>query len=96
MVLSSAQAAFSNRLIHVVLAAVPGIEPGALLATGATQIRTVFPSELLPTILLGYMAGIKVAFAILIGATGLALCLLPFGDWKRLDPKKLESVGAAV
>jgi hypothetical protein len=96
MILSSAQAAFANRLLHVVTAAIPDLEPAALLATGATQIRTVFPPEVLPTVLLGYMAGIKVAFGILIGASGLSLLFLPFGDWKRLDPKALEGLGAAA
>ncbi|TQV94956.1 efflux pump antibiotic resistance protein [Cordyceps javanica] len=96
MMVSSAQAAFANRLIQVVTAAVPTLEPVALLATGATQIRAVFPPELIHTILLGYMAGIKVAFAIVTGATGLALCILPFGDWKRLNPKNLENIGAAA
>ncbi|ATY65677.1 efflux pump antibiotic resistance [Cordyceps militaris] len=96
MVLSSAQSAFANRLIQVVTAAAPDIQPGALLATGATQIRAAFPPELLRTILLGYMSGIKTAFAILIGVTGLAILVLPFGDWKRLDPKALESIGAAA
>ncbi|EGX95655.1 efflux pump antibiotic resistance protein, putative [Cordyceps militaris CM01] len=96
MVLSSAQSAFANRLIQVVTAAAPDIQPGALLATGATQIRAAFPPELLHTILLGYMSGIKTAFAILIGVTGLAILVLPFGDWKRLDPKALESIGAAA
>ena len=88
MVLSSSQAAFANRLLQVIKeAAVPGLDPLAVYATGVTQIREVFPSEALPFILRGYMAGIKAAFATLIGVSGLSLLVLPFGDWRRLGQK---------
>ena len=96
MVLSSAQAAFSNRLLSVVMNEAPNVDPAAVVATGATEIRTLFPVDQVAGILLGYMSGIKAVFAILTGTTGVAAIFSLFGSWKRMDPKSVENVGAAV
>lgn len=92
--LSSAQAAFSNRLLSVVKVSAPNVDPAAVVATGATEIRAMFPADQVPGILMGYMAGIKLIFALITGVTGVSVIISLFGDWKRLDPKALETVGA--
>lgn len=94
MVLSSAQAAFANRLLSVVIVAAPHVDPAAVIATGATEVRTLFPDDQVAGILLGYMAGIKVAFALITAATGISAILSLFGSWKRLDPDARETTGA--
>ncbi|KAH8900353.1 putative efflux pump antibiotic resistance protein [Thozetella sp. PMI_491] len=94
MVVSSAQAAFSNRLLSVVIVSAPQVNPAAVVATGATEIRTLFPADQVAGILLGYMSGIKVVFAMITGTTGISATLCLFSDWKKLDPKALETVGA--
>ncbi|KAJ3496450.1 hypothetical protein NLG97_g2648 [Lecanicillium saksenae] len=81
LVLSGSQAAFANRLLQVVRVLSPNVDPETVLLTGATQIRETFSPEVVRTILVGYMAGIKTAFAITIGVIGCALFLLPFAGW---------------
>lgn len=94
MAVSGAQAAFTNRLLSVVAASIPNVDLAAVMATGATEVRTLFPPDQVEGILLGYMAGIKAVFALLTGTTGVAAILSLLGSWKRLDPKALEAVGA--
>lgn len=93
--LSAAQAAFVNTLIADLPAAAPGVDPAAVVAAGATELRSIFTPEQMPGILAAYMAGIKVALAISIASTGLALVVSLFNRWERLDAKTVkESSGA--
>lgn len=96
MILSSAQAGFINRLLSVTSTVVPGVDPAAILATGATQIRVLFPADQVPGIIMGYMAGIQLVFALVTGTTGIAVIVSLFGDWKRLDSKAMEGVSGGV
>jgi hypothetical protein len=81
---SAAQSAFVNKMINVLPATAPGVDPAAVIATGATQIHSAFAADQLPGIVLAYMAGIKVAFALSIGATGVAFLAGLFCSWNRL------------
>ena len=49
------------------------MDPALVLATGASELRNVFSSDVLPGILEAYMLGIKAAFAV-----GLAFCGISF------------------
>ena len=68
----------------------PGVDPSAVVATGATEIREAFTAEELPGILRAYMAGIKVSAGIAIGATGFAFLVSLFSRWKRLNTEALK------
>ena len=96
VILSAAQAGFINRLISVVSVAAVGVDPAAVVATGATQIRDVFPADQVPGIVLGYMSGTKIVFALVTGATGISFVVSLFSSWRRLDPKALEVAGGAA
>jgi MFS transporter, DHA2 family, glioxin efflux transporter len=65
------------------------VNPQQLIFTGATQLRSVFPSEQLPGILRAYLDGIKASFAVAIGMTGISFVVSLLVPWKRLP------VGAA-
>jgi hypothetical protein len=70
------------------------VNPQTVIGTGATQLRQTFTAEDLPGIVVAYMAGINVAFAIataLAGASVLAAVLTPF---KKLNMEKVQA-GAA-
>ena len=82
-------------MIRSVAASVPSINPGMLILTGATELRRAFSPEDLPNILIGYMAGLKVAFAIAIAGAGTAVILSSFAPWRRLNPKDIQGGGAA-
>jgi hypothetical protein len=73
----------------------PGVDPHTVLVTGATQIRTAFGSDA-TGVLVSYMQGIKIAFAISIGATGAAFIVSFFSSWRRLNGQAVkEAVMAA-
>jgi hypothetical protein len=71
----------------------PDVDPLVVLSTGATQIRNTFPAEQVPGILASYMAGIKTAFAIAIGAVGLSFAIGLFCNYKRLETDQTKTVG---
>ncbi len=67
-----------------------------VLGTGATQIRDVFSAEQVPGILVAYMAGIKNALAIAIGAVGVAFVVSLFSNFKRMNTDALKGAGGAA
>ena len=87
---SAGQSIFVNRLIAVLPETAPGVDPSAVIATGATQIRTVYPDSLVPGIVNAYMIGLKDAFAITIGAAGASFVVALFSSRKRLKIDSLE------
>ncbi|KAI1193539.1 MFS general substrate transporter [Nemania serpens] len=81
---AAAQSAFVNRLIVNLATTAPGVDPQLLVAIGATQIRSKFPADQLPGIVLAYLTGIKAAFAVGIGMAGVAFFLSLLCPWKRI------------
>ncbi|KAK3307383.1 major facilitator superfamily domain-containing protein [Chaetomium strumarium] len=95
ILLSAAESAFANTLVASLPAMAPGVDPAAVLHTGATELRSHFPEDKMRGILEAYMAGIKVAFALAITASGLALVIAVLtgvlGRWRRLDPEAAKA-----
>ncbi|KAF3771094.1 MFS general substrate transporter [Cryphonectria parasitica EP155] len=92
---SAAQSAFVNILIKTIPYSAPGVDPTLVIATGATELRNVFPAEQVSGILVAYMKGLKISFAIALGATALALLIGLFSRWKRLNTAAITTGGAA-
>ena len=92
---SAAQVGFLNIMSRKVLSLAPNLPPPLVLGTGGSDIRRVFGANL-PPVLIGYMAGIRVSFAVATGAIGLAtlasLCLRR----ERLDVDKVKETGGGV
>lgn len=93
---SAAQSAFVNKMIHKLATSAPSVNPAMVLGTGATQIREVFPAEVVSGIVEAYMEGIKTALALAIGATGVTFLISLFSNFKKLNTEALKSGGAAV
>ena len=74
----------------------PEIDPGMVLATGATQIRQAFPAPQVPTILDAYVIGLKAVFAVMVAAYGVSTLVSVFGSWERLDEGKLKSAAGGA
>ncbi|KAK8048088.1 hypothetical protein PG996_016152 [Apiospora saccharicola] len=78
-----------------VLSLAPQLPPLLVLGTGASNLRQVF-GENIGQVLIGYMAGLRVSFAVATGAIGLAtlasLCLRR----ERLDVDKVKEAGGGV
>lgn len=53
----------------------PDVDPAKLIATGVSEIREAFPAEQIPGILLAYMDGLRIPFAIATATAG-AACVL--------------------
>ena len=70
----------------------PTIDPAAVIATGASELRK-FPEEVLPGILLAYMRGIKIAIALSIVGAGVSFFTSLASRWNKLNTKNVS--GAA-
>lgn len=81
---SAAQAGFVNKLINELATSAPEIDPLQVIATGATQLRSVFTADEMPGIVVAYMAGIKVVFALATAGAGMAVVVSLFSSWKRI------------
>ena len=70
--ISAGQAAFVNRLLAALPKTAPGVDPGLVILTGASDLHKVFPPDVLPGVLVAYMVGIKAAFAVAVAFCGMA------------------------
>jgi predicted histidine transporter YuiF (NhaC family) len=84
---SAGQAAFSNKLISGLAKYIPSVDPGLVVRTGATSLRSVFTSEQISSILLAYLDGLHVAFAIGIATGCISLIAAIFMPLKKIDAK---------
>lgn len=93
---SAAQAAFGNTLVKKLPITAPNVEPGAVLAAGATQLRTIFPPEQIQGILEAYVSGLRVVFALSTGLVGISFLFALMPRWEKLRPvPKEEAMEAA-
>ncbi|EKG11353.1 Major facilitator superfamily domain general substrate transporter [Macrophomina phaseolina MS6] len=67
---SGAQSGFTNTLVKNLAIHAPGVDAQAVIEAGATKLRVAFSGDELAGIVASYMAGLKVAFAIVIALTG--------------------------
>lgn len=84
---SAGQTAFTNRLLTRIPVTAPGVSPELVVATGAAQLRSVFSKEDIPGILVAYMDGLKVAFALAVALAGVTLPIAVFSRWQSIKPK---------
>lgn len=93
---SAAQAAFVNVLVRDLPSRVPGVDPASVVKTGATDLRNVFSADQIPGILVAYMSGLKIAFAIGLTSTGVAFIIITlFQKWNRLNTAAIVGGAAA-
>jgi hypothetical protein len=99
--ISVAQNLFANRFLQAILQlAMPGsIDPGVLLVTGATELRSKFPESMLPVILESYMIGLRNVFIFLTVIAGIAFVISIFVlifDWKKLNVEGEDGANVAI
>ena len=82
--ISASQAGWANKMLKVVARDVPGVNPGLVVATGATELRKVFTAEQLPGILQAYMEGIRVPFAIAIACACVTVVVSFTPRWEKI------------
>ncbi|MCJ1391937.1 hypothetical protein MMC18_004804 [Xylographa bjoerkii] len=81
---TAAQSAFVNRLVATLATSAPAVNPQLVDFTGAIQLRSVFPPDQLPGILVAYMTGIRASLAVAVGMAGLAFVASFLVPWKKL------------
>ena len=86
--LAAAQSGFSNLLKQTLASTAPNVDPTLVSATGATDIRRVFSGAEVDGIIRAYSCGIKVAFAIVIGASGVSAISSLCTKWGNIHEKK--------
>jgi MFS family permease len=93
---SAAQAALVNVLVKVLRHSAPGVDPLTVVHTGATDLRKVFSVDQVSGILIAYMSGLKIAFAIGLASTGVAFVIITlFQRWNRLNTAAIAGGAAA-
>ena len=93
--ISAGEAGFINKLVQRLPTTAPEVNPQTVALTGASQLRSVFSAQELPGILVAYMDGLKVTFAITIAATCIAFLLAFTPRWKDNIKGKVGAATAA-
>ena len=94
--ISAAQAALVNVLIKVLSHSAPDIDPVTVVNTGATDLRRFFSADQVPGILVAYMRGLKISFAIGLASSGMAFIIITlFQKWNRLNPAAIAGGSGA-
>lgn len=87
-----AQTVFQNGVVHAAKELVPDIDPGLLLATGATQLKDVLTKigkqDELHEVLKVYMVGLKDAFRVSVGLASAAVLAALFVEWKSIKSEQ--------
>lgn len=91
---SAGEVAFTNILTGRLPTRAPGVDPASVVSVGVTQIRATFSTSEVPGIILAYMDGLKVAYAISIAAAGISVIVSALSKWKNLKGK-VQMGGAA-
>ena len=86
---SAGETGFENKLIHSLAVNAPSVAPATIIATGASDLHTVFQGAVLDGILRSYVDGLRVAFAIGVALAGLSIVPAAFAPWKKIDASKL-------
>ncbi|KAH6949721.1 major facilitator superfamily domain-containing protein [Ilyonectria sp. MPI-CAGE-AT-0026] len=87
--IAAAQTSFLQTMLKEMREMAPQVSQSQLVQTGATEIRQVFDKNIIPLVIRTYMDGLKVAFALVIAATGVAFIVSLGTRWSRLKMNNL-------
>ncbi len=91
---SAANSAFVNQIVQTAATNVPDMPALTLISTGATELRTVFSAAQLPGVLIAWVAGLRLVWAIAAGMAGLSFLVTGLSSWKRVHGATPGVVGA--
>lgn len=84
IMISAAQAGFSNKLISQAAILAPGVDKTLVVMTGASELRTTFHGAQLNGVLNAYMDGLRVPFAIAIACAAISTLLAFAPKWQKI------------
>ncbi|KAJ8062201.1 hypothetical protein OCU04_008754 [Sclerotinia nivalis] len=96
--ISIAEAAFANRILHVLPHYAPSTSPAQVFSLGVSELRNVFGKEgdVIQGIIESYLQGLKVTYAMAITCTGIAVFVALGSSWPWKNLKGKTSMGGAV
>lgn len=96
--ISIAEAAFANRILHVLPHYAPSVSPARVLSVGVSELRNVFgkEGELIEGIIESYLQGLKVTYALAITCCGIAMFVALGSHWPWKNLKGKASMGGAA
>ncbi|CAD6440315.1 f72fe993-4980-4da0-8abe-6078e8183b03 [Sclerotinia trifoliorum] len=96
--ISIAEAAFANRILHVLPHYAPSVSPARVLSVGVGELRNVFGKErdTIQGIIESYLLGLKVTYAMAITCTGIAFFVALGSSWPWKNLKGKTSMGGAA
>lgn len=91
------QSLFTNKLVKVIPDRVPDVNPGLVVATGATELRHVFDRQHIPGIILSFLDGLKDAYtlSVALAAVATVIAVLAIVIDRRTLKGKVIAAGAA-
>lgn len=84
---SAAQSAFTNQLISSLKTHAPDVDPLHVIAVGATELRSAFAADQIPGIIVSYMDGLRVVFALCIALAGCSTLISFAMPWVSIKGK---------
>ncbi|CAI6289508.1 unnamed protein product [Periconia digitata] len=87
---TAANSILQNLLLKRLAIIAPNMNPGIVLAAGATEIRRVVSAEELPFVIESYMTGIRGVFALLLAASVLSVAIAAFIPFKKLPSHEIQ------
>jgi hypothetical protein len=92
--ISVGQSVFTNVMLNKLTFTAPTVDKALVAATGVTELRNVFPADVIPGIVAAYMDGLKAAFAVSVAVLGCAVLVSLASRWRNLKGKDIAG-GAA-
>lgn len=92
--ISVAQNVFTNSLLKNTRAAVPGLDPALVLATGATDLQKNIPDQFFGAVQVAYNSALVNTFYVAVACSVLSIIGAVFFEWKSVKGKKIEMAAA--
>ncbi|MCJ1261808.1 hypothetical protein MMC22_001676 [Lobaria immixta] len=81
---SASQSVFINYVINTLPKNAPSVDAAKVVATGVTELRSVFPADVIPGLLRSYLSGIHAAFAVALVSAGIATIVSFSSKWRTI------------
>jgi len=92
--ISVAQNVFTNTLLKNLKQVVPDLDSALVLATGATSLKSVIPSQFYAGVQTAYNASVMSTFYVAVAMGVISLVGAVFLEWKSVKGKKIEMAAA--
>ncbi|KAL8707510.1 MAG: hypothetical protein Q9225_007740 [Loekoesia sp. 1 TL-2023] len=88
LALAAAQSILDNLLLTNLPKLAPTVDPRAVIEAGATEIRSTFAADIVPSIVEAYLKGLRSVYVMIIAFTGAATIAAATNRWDKLNLKK--------